>query len=309
MSKTVSIVIPVYQNAGSLFETYRQIKELFTARLSRYDFEVVFIDDGSTDNSPNELNELRLADPKRVKLISFTRNFGQLAAQLAGFKFASGDALISLSADLQDPIDLMLDMVEAWESGSETVVCHRTKSNDSWFAVLTSKLGYKLMRIGVPTLPKGGFDYWLMDRAVADDFNSTISRNGFPQGDVLWLGYRTYYIPYERRKRTVGVSQYDFWGRLKNFLDAMIDSSYLPIRLISLLGLTTATFGFVYLITVIFSWFSGETPFNGWAPIMVALMLIGGLIMLMLGVIGEYVWRIYDELKGKPNYIIRDKHL
>lgn len=309
MRKKVSIVIPVYQNAGSLSETYRQIRDLFASSLSRHDFEIVFVEDGSTDQSLDELTKLRLGDPKRVKLILFTRNFGQLAAQIAGFKFATGDTLVSISADLQDPVALMSDMVEAWEDGFETVVCYRTKRTDHWSSVLTSKLGYKVMRLAVPQIPKGGFDYWLMDRVVADDFNSLVARNRFFQGDLLWLGYRTHFIPYERLKRTIGVSQYDFWGRLKLFTDAIIDSSYLPIRLISLAGFTTAITGFVYLLTVIYSWLAAETPFTGWAPIMVALMIIGGLIMIMLGVIGEYVWRIHDEIKAKPSYIIRETHL
>ena len=129
------------------------------------------------------------------------------------------------------------------------------------------------------------------------------------QGDLLWLGYRTAFIPYVRLKRLIGKSQYSFAKKLKNFLDAFLDASYLPIRFISAMGVATSLLGLVYGLTVVYSWFQGATPFTGWAPIMIVILFIGGLIMMMLGVIGEYIWRIYDEVRKKPNYIIRDKYL
>ena len=134
-------------------------------------------------------------------------------------------------------------------------------------------------------------------------------RNRFFQGDLLWTGYRTTLIPYARLKRTVGKSQYNFWKKLKNFADAILDASYIPIRFISLLGIMTSFAGCLYMITVVASWYFNDTPFTGWAPLMMAILVVGGLIMTMLGIIGEYVWRIYDEVRKKPNYIIREKHL
>ena len=140
-------------------------------------------------------------------------------------------------------------------------------------------------------------------------FNIIDVRHRFFQGDLLWTGYRTCFIPYTRLKRTIGKSQYNFGKKFKNFLDAALDASYLPIRFISLAGIATSLFGLIYSISIVISWLQGGTPFTGWAPIMIAILLVGGLIMVMLGVIGEYVWRIYEEFRKRPNYVIRDKFL
>ena len=149
----------------------------------------------------------------------------------------------------------------------------------------------------------------LIDRKTLDEFNAIDVRNRFFQGDLLWTGFRTSFIPYVRLKRSIGKSQYNLTKKLKNFLDAFLDASYLSIRLISFIGVITSLFGAVYSITVVYSWLRGGTPFSGWAPLMIAIMLVGGLIMVMLGIIGEYIWRIYDEVRKKPNYIIREKYL
>lgn len=230
-----------------------------------------------------------------------------MAAMLAGFKAATGAAIINISADLQDPVELIGEMVERWIQGSEIVICYRTNRTDPISSKVFSNLAYRLMRIAVPQIPKGGFDYVLMDRIAMDQFNAIDTRHRFFQGDLLWPGFRTSFIPYERRKRSVGKSQYNFSKKLKNFLDAMLDASYLPIRLISLFGLVTFLLGIVYSITIFIAWATGNAPFNGWAPLMIAVLMTGGMIMLMLGVIGEYVWRINEEVRKRPNYVIRDE--
>jgi glycosyltransferase involved in cell wall biosynthesis len=232
-----------------------------------------------------------------------------MAAMLAGFKEATGDAVINMSADLQDPIGLIPQMVEKWEAGSELVVCFRAERADSFAARALSRMAYGLLRVSLPEIPKGGFDFVLMDRVVMDAFNAIDVRHRFFQGDLLWTGYRTSFIPYQRRKRTIGRSQYNFGKKLKNFVDAILDASYLPIRFISVLGFITAGLGFIYSVTVVLSWLAGDTPFTGWAPLMITILIIGGLIMIMLGVIGEYVWRINEEVRKRPNYIVRDKFL
>ncbi len=304
--KTISFVIAVYHNEIAVTKTYEKIHELFKTQLSNYDFNINFVDDGSTDNSLNELLALRERD-KRVRIITFTRNFGQNAAMLAGFRQADGDAVVNVSADLQDPIELVEQMVAQWEAGSETVICHRIKRNDRLTANLMSRLAYRLLRLSFPQIPSGGFDFVLMDRKVMEAFNRVENRNRFFQGDLLWTGYRTSFIPYERQARRFGKSQYNFWKKLRNFADAILDASYLPIRFISFIGIMTSIGGFIYTLTVILSWMLNATPFTGWAPLMMAILIIGGLIMTMLGIIGEYIWRIYDDVRGKPTYIIREK--
>lgn len=304
----ISFVVAVYHNEGAVSKTHEKIQSVFASELAQHEHEIVFVDDGSKDGSLREILSLRDQDP-RVKVITFTRNFGQMAAMLAGFRETTGDAVINISADLQDPVELIPQMVEKWQEGSEIVICYRTDRADTLSAKLFSRLAYGVLRISLPQIPPGGFDFVLMDRKVMDVFNSIDVRHRFFQGDLLWTGYRTSFIPYVRLKRTIGKSQYNFGKKLKNFLDAILDASYLPIRFISLVGLITSALGVLYSITIIISWFRGETPFSGWAPIMIAILLVGGLIMVMLGVIGEYIWRINEEVRKRPNYVVRDKFL
>ena len=304
----ISFVVAVYHNEGAISETHEKIQSVFSKELAQHEYEIVFVDDGSKDGSLQEILSLKERD-LRIKAITFTRNFGQMAAMLAGFKEATGDVVINISADLQDPVELIPQMVEKWQTGSEIVICHRTDRADTLFAKLFSRLAYGVLRVSHPQIPAGGFDFVLMDRKAMDAFNAIDVRHRYFQGDLLWTGYRTSFIPYVRLKRTIGKSQYNFAKKLKNFLDAVLDASYLPIRLISLLGLITSALGVLYSVTIVISWFRGETPFAGWAPLMIAILLVGGLIMVMLGVIGEYVWRINEEVRKRPNYVVRDKFL
>ena len=300
----ISFVIPVYRNQHAVTMTYQQIRQVLASDLPAYDYEFVFVDDGSDDGSLDELIAIRRSD-ERVRVVSFTRNFGQMAAILAGFKQATGDLVLHLSADLQDPVSLIPRMVKEVEAGNEVVVAHREHRADRLSSRVSSKIFYAIIRLSMRNIPPGGFDYVLMTRRVVDAFNSMEVRNRFFQGDVLWLGYRTSLIPYTRAKRPVGRSQYTFAKRLKNSLDAILDSSYLPIRFISLVGVLTALSGFLYAADIVYARLMHHIPAGGLAPIMILLLIIGGVLMLMLGIIGEYVWRIYDEVKGKPNYIVR----
>jgi glycosyltransferase involved in cell wall biosynthesis len=302
--KQISFVIPVYRNARAVTLTYSQIRGVMESDLARYAYEIVFVDDGSDDGSLQELLAIRERDAK-VRVVSFTRNFGQMAAILAGLKQAIGDVIIQLSADLQDPISLVPQMVAEYERGSEVVACHREHREDPMSRRITSRMFYGIIRMSLPQIPPGGFDYILLDRKVVDAFNTVDVRNRFFQGDILWFGFKTTFIPYTRPKRTIGRSQYTFAKKLKNSIDAILDSSYLPIRFISLVGVLTALLGFLYAVDIVYGRMRHNIPFTGWAPIMILILIIGGVLMLMLGIIGEYVWRIYDEVKGKPNYVVR----
>lgn len=277
------------------------------SELAGYQREFVFVDDGSDDGSLNELFAIRARDAD-VRIVSFTRNFGQMSAILAGLKTATGDLVLHLSADLQDPVELIPQLVRQFEGGNEVVVAYREARQDRLTSRLTSRVFYGIIRLSFPTIPPGGFDYVLMARRVVDAFNQIEVRNRFFQGDVLWLGYKTAFVPYVRARRTHGRSQYTFAKRLKNSLDAILDSSYLPIRFISLVGVLTAFIGFVYAADIVYARLMHHIPATGLAPIMILVLIVGGVLMLMLGIIGEYVWRIYDEVKGKPNYIIRQTY-
>ena len=305
--RSISVVIPVYRNEKAVTLTYQKIRAICEDKLPHLKREFVFVDDGSDDGSLAELIAIKKNDPG-VTIISFTRNFGQMAAILAGLKAATGDVVLQLSADLQDPAELIPQMVAAHENGSEVVIAYREDRADSLYAAMTSRIFYAIIRMSFPQIPKGGFDYLLMGRRALDSFNAIEVRNRFFQGDVLWLGYSTTFIPYKRARRTIGRSQYTFAKRLKNSLDAILDSSYLPIRFISLAGVLTALTGFLYALDIVYYRIRHNAVTPGWAPIMIITLFIGGVLMLMLGIIGEYVWRIYDEVKGKPNYIVRDTY-
>lgn len=300
----ISFVVAVYQNERAVSLTHEKIRRTFMESLQDYDYEIVFVDDGSTDGSLPELIGLHEMDPK-VRVLTFTRNFGQMAAILAGMNESSGDAVINISADLQDPVTLIPQMVEKWRAGEEIVICHRTDRSDDMVSRLYSKLAYGMLRMAMPQIPEGGFDFVLMDRKVVDVFNEIDVRHRFFQGDLLWTGFRTSLIPYVRQARTIGKSQYNFGKKLKNFLDAILDVSYLPIRFISVCSFVTASLGVLYALSIVIAWLFGATPFPGWAPLMITELLVGGMIMVMLGVIGEYVWRINEEVRKRPNYIIR----
>ena len=302
----ISYVVPVYNNHGSIRTTWEAIRALFDGPLAEHDYEVVFVDDGSRDASYEEMREVAALDP-RVVLVRFTKNFGQVPAITAGYAHARGDAVINISADLQDPVELTIEMVRAWQNGSEIAIGFRQDREDSFGARLFSKLAYGALRLSNPAIPAGGFDFVLMSRRALDAYLSYRGRNRFFQGDILWAGFRTFFIPYVRRRREVGKSQYTFAKKLKLFFDFLLDGSYLPIRLMSLAGAITAACGLLYSLVVVVAWLFGKTPFAGWAPLMIVLLMIGGGIMFMLGIIGEYLWRILDEVKNKPLYVVDEE--
>ncbi len=300
----LSFVIPVFRNEGSITPTFDKLLDLVLAL--NLDYEFIFVNDGSDDNSMQELIELHAKDTK-VKVISFSRNFGQVPAIVAGLKEVTGDAVVSMSAVLQEPIELIAKMIDKWKSGNEIVICHRVDREDSFIANNTSKIFYKLMKQVNPKMPEGGFDFLLLDKKAVDVLNRIDERNRFFQGDILWLGFSIAFIPYNRLKRTIGKSQWTLSKKLKYFIDGLLNTSYVPIRLMSLIGIIISFLGFIYAFVIAYNRFINNTPFDGWAPILILILIIGGLIMLMLGIIGEYVWRTYDETRKRPIYIIKDK--
>jgi dolichol-phosphate mannosyltransferase len=292
-------------NEGSLHKTYVSVAGVLKTLENKYDYSITFVNDGSFDNSLEELKSIEKLDAN-VKIINFTRNFGQVSALIAGFENSDSDLLVSISADMQDPPELILQMINKWEEGFRVVACERAGREDSYIAKLTSKIFYRLIKISIPKMPVGGFDYFLLDREVYTKIFNMKEHNSFIQGDILWLGYEPCFIEYTRLKRSIGKSQWTFWKKLKYFIDGLIYTSYLPIRIMSLLGLVTAFLGFLYALVVVGLYFLNETPFTGYAPIMIVLLVVSGLIMFMLGIIGEYLWRTYDQVRKRQLYVIKD---
>lgn len=299
----ISVCFAVYQNQGALTLLYNQITEELITHFPDDSYELLFINDGSKDNSLEELIALNKKD-SHVKIISFSRNFGQMAAILAGWEYATGDVIINMAADLQDPPKQCTEMIKEWKAGNDIVISYRTSHGTSAAKKLTSKLFYKMM---LPNVPPGGFDFALLDRKPMDAINSLTEKNRFYQYDILWAGFKTKFIPYEKLERQIGKSQYNFFKRFGNFYSAFLNVSYFPLRLLTTIGGIVSVSGFIYALNIVYTYFVHKTPFNGWAPIMIVLLILGGLIMLMLGVLGEYIWRILDEVKRRPNYIIDKK--
>ena len=293
----LSFVIPVYRNRGSIRLTYEQIVAMLGSSYPDLDYQFVFVDDGSDDGSLEEVLGLREDDP-RVEALSFSRNFGQVPAIVAGLRKARGDAVVVMSADLQDPVELIAEMVREWQAGSQVVVCYRIAREDSYVASMTSRIFYNLIRVSVPQMPSGGFDYVLLDRQPCTVLAQLRDRTRFFQGDILWLGFRTKFIPYERKQRTIGKSQWTLSKKVKYFIDGLLNTSYLPIRFMSLVGMLTALLGFFYALIVVYVRLTNQQPYIGYAPVVIVNLIIGGIIMVMLGIIGEYIWRIYDETRG-----------
>lgn len=305
----LSYIIPVYNNSETLTDLMSRIVSLSSDVLN-VNYEIIFVNDGSTDESEKLIKELNEQN-SLIKYIIFQRNFGQVAAIKAGLEVAKGDAVVVVSADMQEPIELVASMYKKWMAGTQLVLAYRANRNDGIINNLTSKFFYGLIKLSLPEMPQGGFDYCLFDRNVLDYMNSLNYRNSFLQGDVLYAGFETVIIPYTRvqsskPKNNSGINNFSF--KLKYFTDGILHTGTYPIRFISLLGLFTTLSGLIYSVVIIINWFLGLTPFRGWAPIMISVLVIGGLILFTLGVLGEYIWRIYDQLRGMPQFIIKEKN-
>lgn len=304
--RTISFVIAVYRNAGSLRPTYEQLKGLFAGPLRDYACEFVFVDDGSDDGSLKELLALRRED-SRVRIVSFSRNFGQMAAVIAGFRYAKGEAVVNKAADMQEPVEAVVAMVKEWESGGKVVFGKRLSRQDGLAADLLGNAYWRLLKLINPKLPSGS-DFFLLDRQAVDVFNKIEESDRFFPVDVLWLGFNPRIIPYKRLPRVIGRSQWSVSKKIKAGIDGILHSTYLPIRIISLVGILVAALSCVGAAVAVIQSLARGAASSGWHLIVFLLIFLDGVIMLMLGIIGEYVWRVYNQAKGRPVYIVKEFH-
>jgi len=301
-----SIVIPVYFNEGLLQGTITSIKTDVVERNPDLRCEVIFVDDGSGDGSLRELLDIRAKDPETVTVIKLTRNFGQLNALLAGFSRAKGKCVIAMSADNQDPTSLINEMLQAhFKEKYEIVAGARKGRDESSYRIVTSRIFYKLMRIlSFPNMPEGGFDFVLLGRRIVDFLLKNKEAHGFFQGQILWTGFKVKFLEYRRRKRSAGTSRWTFGKKITYLIDGVMSYSFFPIRLISVLGILFSLGGFLYALLIIMTKIFWGIPIKGWAPIMIVALVMGGFQMLMLGIIGEYVWRSLAQIRNRDPYII-----
>jgi glycosyltransferase involved in cell wall biosynthesis len=303
-NKKISIIIPVYFNEGSLPQLFKELGVL-ESKLSRRSvaLELIFVDDGSGDSSLDHL--LRFKKKRSsTRVVKLTRNFGAVHCSKTGFRFVTGDAFMSLAADLQDPLDLVPQMVDRWLAGSKFVICERIGRADPVISKLYSKIFYLLLRAFViHDYPKGGYDVALMDKAFLP-YVINSSKNVYTPLLAYWLGYKASVIEYFRPARKYGKSRWTFRKKLSAFLDIMLGFSITPIRIISALGAIVSIFSFTYGIDIVIAAFLGKVSVPGFSTVVALVTFLLGLIILTLGVIGEYLWRIFDETNLRPETVI-----
>lgn len=303
----VSIVLPVYFNQENLARTVATLKADVIDSHPEMRFELVFVDDGSGDKSLDVLLDLQRKHPDLLRVIKLTRNFGQVSAQWCGFSHARGGLIVSMSADGQDPARLVNDMLAAHlKEGYEVVICTREERDESTYRVVTSRVFYWLMRkLSFPNMPQGGFDFSSMTRRALDVFLANREAHPFLQGQILWMGFTPKMIPYRREARQGGRSRWTFSKKLTYLIDGMLSYSYAPLRMMSLIGLFFACCGFLYAVVIATFRITGALPQLGLInPLMVVVLVMGGTQMLMLGVIGEYIWRTLAQARDRPLYIV-----
>ncbi len=302
--KKISIVIPVFNNESNLSSLVSRLLDL-KRKIPENKFEFIFVDDGSKDKSFECLLKFREEFPKDIKVVKLTRNFGSMAARQAGLKVSTGDCVGVISADLQDPTELFEDMVKSWHKGNKAILAVRKERHDTLPSKIISRIYYYLIRkYAISDFPKGGFDFFLIDRQVVDELNRIPEKNSNLMNLLFWLGYDYVSIPYIREKRTGGKSGWTFSKKLKLVIDSFIGFSYVPIKLLPSLGIIFALASFVYGGVVFYNWLVGDIPVAGWTTTILLVTFIGGIQMIMLGVLGEYLWRTLDETRKRPSFII-----
>ena len=299
-----SIVVPVYFNELNLPDTIPRLRAL-AGVLPGYDLEIVCVDDGSGDGSLGVLESLQAQAGAPLVIIKLARNFGSMSAIQAGLAHATGDCVGMIAADLQDPPELFVEMIRHWERGSKVVLAVRADRDEpitqKWFAGVY----YGLMRrFALPGYPEGGFDFFLIDRQVAQDLNEIREKNTNLMSLIFWMGFAPVMLPYVRSRREKGRSRWTLAKKIKLFVDSFIGFSYAPVRLMSVVGIVTAVSAFAYALLVVLLWFFQDIPVRGYAPIVILIALTAGIQMSMLGVVGEYLWRMLDEVRRRPPYVV-----
>lgn len=307
--KKISLVIPMYYEEKVANKCYEKVSNVLKSLEDKYDYEIIFVNDGSKDKTLEILEEIAKKDTK-VKIVSFSRNFGHQAAVTAGLKEVTGDAIVIIDADLQDPPELIPEMLELWEQGNEVIYGKRkTRKGESAFKLLTAKMFYKTLNaLSDVEIPKDTGDFRLVDRKVVDVVNNLPEHNKFLRGLFSWVGFKQKAYEYERQERFAGETKYPLKKMLKLASDGIISFSSKPIKMVGALGIISIIISVVILIYALVSYiFKLNELSAGWTSLMVAITFFAGVQLLSLWVISEYIGRIYDEAKGRPQYIVDKK--
>jgi len=301
-----SLIIPIYNEEETIPELYRRVSDVMDSLDDSV--ELILINDGSRDRSLKLMRELQERDA-RVCYISFARNFGHQAAVTAGLNFARGQVIVVLDADLQDPPELIPKMIESWQAGYHVVYAQRTKrKKESWFKRLTAYVFYRLLQqLADVDIPADTGDFCLMDRQVVDVLNSMPERNRYIRGLRAWIGFRQTAVKFERDPRFAGEVKYTFKKSLALAINSLVSFSKIPLRLSTYLGLFSALIALLMALLVLY-WRlqQPDSPVTGLATILIAVFFLGSVQLISIGILGEYIGRIYEEVKGRPAYTIAE---
>ena len=301
----LSIIVPAYNEEGNI----EPLVERLVNTVSKHKYEIIFINDSSTDSTEEKIKDA-MANNKNIKLISLVRNFHHQIAITAGYHHAKGDAVVTIDADLQDPPELIAEMISRWQDGSDVVYALRSIRNESFFKTFSASLFYRLIDgLSDTDIPQNVGDYRLIDKKVAATLNSMPEKARFIRGLVAWGGFKTSFVTFERNERTAGKSHYPFKKMLNLALDGGVSFSTRPLRFASYIGFAAAGLGLIGIMYALYRRFflPPESWVEGWTATFVAIMFFGGVQLLTIGIIGEYIGRIYAQLQGRPDYLIKEK--
>jgi glycosyltransferase involved in cell wall biosynthesis len=303
---TYSIIAPIYNESQTIHELHRRISEVMES--TKDDWELVLVDDGSTDGSSDIIRTIASQD-NRVRPVIFARNFGHQLAVTAGLDYSRGQAVVIIDADLQDPPEVILDLIAKWREGYEVVYAIRAeREGESWFKLLTAATFYRIIyKITDVKIPMDTGDFRLLDRKVVDVMKSMRERHRFLRGMSVWVGFKQTGVEYRRAARYAGETKYPFRKMFKFAWDAVTSFSYLPLQVATYLGFFFAGLSILAIPVVVGMRISGsQEAFAGQATTLIAVLLLGGVQLISLGILGEYIGRLYDEAKGRPLYIVTE---
>jgi glycosyltransferase involved in cell wall biosynthesis len=304
-SITYSIIAPIFNEAGNLPELQRRVSEVMNS--TGEPWELLLVDDGSTDASTDLIRQYAEQDP-HVRPVIFARNFGHQIAVTAGLDYSRGEAVVIIDSDLQDPPEVILDLIEKWREGYEIVYAVRAeREGEGWFKLFTASLFYRLIyRITDVDIPLDTGDFRLLDRKVVSVLNQMRERHRFLRGMSAWVGFRQIGVPYRRAARFAGETHYPFRKMLRLAITAITGFSYFPLQLATFIGFISAGISILAIPVVIAMRLAGNQAFFGQATTLIAVLFLGGVQLISLGILGEYIGRLYDEAKGRPLYIVRE---
>lgn len=303
----LSIVIPVYFNEDNLRPLYDDIKKKVIDVID-YEYELVLVNDGSKDSSYEVMKELAAKDP-HVKIVSLSRNFGSHAAILCGLAKCTGDCAVVKAADLQEPTELVIEMVDRWRKGFNVVLAVREGRKESRQQALFANLYYALVReTALPSMPRGGFDVYLIDRKVIDVLMALDEKNSALTGQILWSGFRTDKVYYTRLAREIGKSRWTLKKKIRLVMDTLFSFSTLPIQMVTMIGTCSFAGSLIWAFVELICKLAGLIEVSGWTTLFIFNLFSFGVIMLTLGVLGEYLWRTFDASRNRPPYIVEDEN-